>query len=133
MRPAPSKDLTSLEHAVLDKLLAGDHRVLEGFRGQLRRTLVKSREFSGKGFFTELVQPSSEPAVAMPARVRFGDVIAELEGSNLGAGFVLFIDGGRMTMLEGYVFDGAWPWGEPRIRELRYEREPRDLTKLVEQ
>ena len=39
----------------------------------------------------------------------FGDVVAEIEGMPDGAGFELFIEHRRLSMLEGYGYDDPWP------------------------
>jgi hypothetical protein len=62
--------------------------------------------------------------------VRFGDVVAEVEGVENGAGFLLFIEDGRMTMLEGYMFGEPWP-EHARVLGVKYSSEPRDSSKLV--
>ena len=48
-----------------------------------------------------------------------------------GAGFVLFIRGGRLSMLEGYTYDEPWP-DQVRGFSLRYSDPERkaELAKL---
>ena len=101
-------DLEPLEAAVLDKLLSGEQPVLIALRAQLAGATVKSREFTGVGFFTEFaLAPEAVPA---PVRtLRFGDVQATVSGLNHGAGFVIFVDQGLLTMLEGYSYGEPWP------------------------
>jgi len=101
-------ELTTLERAVLEKLLHGDHPVLVALRTQLQTSEVASREFTGVGFYTNLrVHPN---AVAAPVQaLAFGDVVATIHGLQHGAGFVLFIKGGRLAYLEGYTYDERWP------------------------
>jgi hypothetical protein len=103
-----STDLEPLEAAVLDKLLAGNHPVLAALRGQLEGLRVKQREHTGAGFYTEFsVATTAAPAPA--AQLRFGDVQAAIRGLEHGAGFLLYVDGGVLTMLEGYSFEEPWP------------------------
>jgi hypothetical protein len=101
-------DLEPLEVAVLDKLLSGAHPVLTMLRAQLVGAAVKSRELTGVGFFTEFaLAPDAVPA---PVRtLRFGDVQATVTGLNHGAGFLIFVDGGLLKMLEGYAYGEPWP------------------------
>lgn len=68
----------------------------------------------------------------MSRGIRFGDVLADLDGLEHGAGFVLFIDNGLIGMLEGYSNTGeAWP-DTPCNFELRYWTRPRDLTPFLD-
>jgi len=123
--------LTELERAVLEMLLAGDHPILECLRKQLSLVQVTRREWTGVGFFTDLVIPeSAEPAKMLPGRATIGDVLAEIAGLDHGAGFVLFIEDGKLDFLEGYSYEE--PWSEARSEySLRY-RAPnvRDLNSL---
>ena len=96
-------DLTELERAILAKLLAGEHALLE----QLRRQLVSRRELTGHGFYTHL--DVGETLVAAKVKVSFGDVVAEIEGMPDGAGFELYVENGRLSVLEGYGYDDPWP------------------------
>lgn len=102
--------LEPLEAAVLEKLLAGDHPVLAALRVQLSGATVKGRTHTGVGFFTGLALARH----AMPAPVgtlRFGDVEATIDGLQHGAGFVLLVDDGRLTTLEGFSYGEPWPAG----------------------
>jgi hypothetical protein len=123
--------LNEIEGAVLDMLLAGEIPTLHVLRAQRERLFVTKREFSGVGFFTEFGHPPDVVRLQTPKRVRFGDVLADLEGLEHGAGFVLFIDDGLITMLEGYSTANE-PWPESLARcVLRYWPPERDLGPLV--
>ena len=100
-------ELTELERAVLERLLAGDHPLLEQLREQFPVCRVSRRDQTGVGFYTYL--DVGEAPAANDAKARFGDVLAEIEGMTHGAGFVLYIEHGRLSMLEGYGYDDPWP------------------------
>ncbi len=117
--------LNDFEQAVLEKLLAGDHAVLAGLRTQAARARLASRENTGVGFHCSFEVPPDVPLVT-PADFELGDVDATIEGLDHGAGFLLFVRGGRMTMLEGYSYEEPWP-REVRNVKLSYQREPREL------
>jgi len=105
-----SNDLEPLEAAVLDKLLAGSHPVLNALRRQLAGLTVKRRERTGAGFFTEFsVADNSAPAFTSSPKLRFGDVQATIGGLQHGAGFLLYVDAGLLRMLEGYSYEEPWP------------------------
>lgn len=121
-------ELDELERAVLEKLLAGDLPVLVKLRQQLNAAQVDNREKSGHGFFTTLTVDRSV-AEPVPVSNRFGDVVAEIQGLEQGAGFVLMIEDGYLHMLEGYAYDEAWPEEIGKF-SLSYAKEPRDLSPL---
>ena len=85
----------------------------------------------GKGFFTEL-EVSSDAPVAPTTKdsIRFGDVVAEVVGLEAGVGFLLYVDRGRMTALEGYTFEEAWP-ERIEVHSMGYAKEPCDFSSLV--
>jgi hypothetical protein len=100
-------DLTELEQAVLTKLLMGDHPLLRQLRDQLDGCRVSLRELTGVGFYTYL--DVGDMPVLKDINVRFGDVAAEIQGMAHGAGFVLYVKHGKLSLLEGYTFDDPWP------------------------
>jgi hypothetical protein len=101
--------MNSLELAVLDKMLAGDHPILEGLRRSLLRVVVRSRKLTGVGFFTDLELPDGT-SFPWPGTSRFivNDVNGQIGGSEHGAGFVAFIDKDSFC-LEGFTYDEPWP------------------------
>jgi hypothetical protein len=53
--------------------------------------------------------------------MHIGDVGAEFPALKHGAGFVLFVRGGVITMLEGYTYDEAWPERTDEFRLFRHQ------------
>lgn len=123
------EDLSRLERAVLEKLLLGDQEALELLRRQLATAQVVHREMTGAGFLTRLVVSQSLPAADIPSKVYLGDVVAEVEGLRYGLGFILFIEHGRLALLEGYTHQENWPASLGRWR-LKYDPPVRDLSAL---
>ena len=73
--------LNTLETAVLELLLRGDHPVLAALRDQLIHCYVLNRELTGAGFSTRLTVDPSVPAAPLSQKlVRLGDVEADVEG-----------------------------------------------------
>jgi len=101
--------LTTLEKAVLEKLLERRGEPFDTLRRQVSCASVSKREFSGVGFFTEFALPASAQVARDVPDMTIGDVGAEIPTLEHGAGFVLFIRGGVVTMLEGYTYDESWP------------------------
>jgi hypothetical protein len=122
--------LNPLEQAVLDKLFAGDHPSFPVFRAQIERIHVLERTFSGVSFFSDLIVPEDVPGARLKKDAAwFGDVVADFEGLQHGATFVVRIADGRLEMLEGSTIDEPWP-PEGTPFSLRYEPFPRDLSAL---
>lgn len=119
------KGLNRFEHAVLDKLLAGDHAALVTLRAQAQVGHLVSREYTGAGFFLVFDVPTTAPILAAPD-FHFGDVTASVDGLENGAGFVIFVRGGRLDSLEGYTYEEPWPQQIHRFT-LDYIGEPRQL------
>jgi hypothetical protein len=104
---APSLGLTALETDVLEALIQAhpDHRDL--LYDQLGRATVASRRRTGLGFFLNFTVEAE--ALFEPRNFELNDVYGDLTGLEHGAGFMLFIRGGRIAFLEGHSFDEAWP------------------------
>lgn len=87
--------------------LDGDDSVLSALRDQVSQVAVEQREFTGVGFFTQL--KVSEIATSLRGSARISDVSAELPGLRQGAGFVIFVDDGKLSSIEGFAYDEPWP------------------------
>jgi hypothetical protein len=123
--------LNSLESAVLNKLLEGNHPALATLRDQLRVAMVRSRRLTGAGFFTEIeLPPETTPARISPGSFQFGDVEASIPGLQHGAGFLVYIRNGMLQMLEGYSYEEPWPQ-RTDIFELRYSEPERESLTTV--
>jgi hypothetical protein len=68
---------------------------------------VIRREQTSAGFFAYF--DVGDAHAANDITTRFGDVLAEVEGMPNGAGFILYVERGRLDMLEGYGYDDPWP------------------------
>jgi hypothetical protein len=101
--------LTPLEKSVLEMLLDKPGGSFDTLRRQLSYATVSKREFSGVGFFTKFALPKDAQIKRDVPDMTLGDIGAELPGVEHGAGFVLFIRGGVVTMLESYTYDEKWP------------------------
>lgn len=101
--------LTPLERDAIAGFVSGGDRRLDALRPQLAECRIKSREFTGVGFFTQIVVPQRLAVVGLGRHV-FSGINAEIEGLEHGAAFVLFVEDGMLDMLEGVVNgDGPWP------------------------
>jgi hypothetical protein len=111
-----SVELTPLERAVIQALLSRDDPGYAELREQYASCRVTSREMTGVGFYTALeVDASTPPAptsVGNPLGQGRGfpdDVYADLDGLEHGAGFILWLEDGRLETLEGFTYAEPWP------------------------
>jgi hypothetical protein len=104
-----SEQLTDLERAVFDKLLAGENSELKILREQFSKATVSTRELTENGFFTTLKIPAVAVCLQRKGRVTITDVSADLPQLKHGVGFVMFIDDGKISCLEGFCYDESWP------------------------
>ena len=105
-----ASELTALEREVIATILRPNHPVFDALRAQFATCRVKDRELTGVGFFTRLlVSLEAARAPVTGPRLTFGGVAADLEGVRHGAGFVLFVEDGRLDFLEGFTYDEPWP------------------------
>src|SRR5580693_5685487 len=110
MRAKNMLPLNSLEKAVLNELLAGEHSVLVTLREQLKVLSVLERTMTGSGFFTRFFLPLPVPSLPLRfEKLRFGDVKAKMPELEYGAGFLLFLEKGYLDMLEGFSYEEPWP------------------------
>lgn len=99
--------LSALETDVLDTLIKAHSDYSALIQDQLARATVASRRRTGLGFFLNF---SVEPGELFePRDFELNDVYGDLTGLEHGAGFILFIRGGRLAFLEGHSFEEAWP------------------------
>jgi len=129
---AKTSGLIALEQEVLTKLLRGDDLVLRTLLAQYSQCVVTNRELTGCGFFTNFSVISDEFRIRGKQDFSFGDVKAEIDGLEYGAGFVLFVQKGKLKMLEGFSYEEPWPIviGDFRVEYLGGK--DRDLSAVQE-
>ena len=76
---------------------------------QYRCAKIVSREFTGFGFFTKFEVANKNLQIPARSNSHLGRVQAKIEGLEYGAGFVLFVKDGFISLLEGYCY-GNEPW-----------------------
>ena len=99
--------IRALVERLLPLLVAGDHPASQVLRDQLRSAKVGTIELSGTGFFADIEVAADAPRV-VPPDFAGGNAKIQLDGLPVEAGCVLFVRGGRLSMLEGYTYDGEW-------------------------
>jgi len=99
----------SLEKSVVEKLLADTS--VKPTRASVRwnAVSVKSRSMTGAGFLTEF-EPSPElKAFADEVSLRWGKVGARLNVARTESGYLVYVDGGLISAVEGYTYGEEWP------------------------
>ncbi|MGH6836100.1 MAG: hypothetical protein ACREC9_11230 [Methylocella sp.] len=101
--------LSPLEQAVLEHLLSGETERYRILQKQICAVRVTERKLTGVGFFTRFSTPDDVPKLSHEATFQFGDVAADINGLKHGAGFLLFVEDGRIETLEGNTYGEPWP------------------------
>jgi len=102
-------ELTPFEREAIATIVAGDHPVFLGLRNQLAGCQVARREFTGVGFFSTLTVASDIASVPVRRRLHLGHVDVTMDGVGNGVGLVLFVEDGRLDLLEGFTYGEPWP------------------------
>ena len=111
----------------MDAALLGDHPVLEALRQQVEACGVPEREWTGAGFFTSLDTSHWSPKLLGSARI--SGVFTEITGLAHGAGFVLLVENGLVSILEGFSYEEDWP-ETVRSFEVHERSDEPDLSNL---
>jgi hypothetical protein len=106
------------EREVMEMIAKENPKFEAKIMAQYEKARVIKREFTGHGFFTDFDITDPADSLGCGYKVQLGDLTAEFPGVKFGAGFVLFIENGFISMLEGCVY-GNDPWPE-RITEYKF-------------
>ena len=93
---------TELELAALHSIFSETPELASGLERQLAGATVIERENSGAGFFTRIAVADEAPSLSSP-KVLGHETHARVAGLEHGLGFVLFMEHGRLHLLEGYA------------------------------
>ena len=98
------------EKKLMEMLLDGDDLVLEELRNQYHNSIIESRKFTGAGFFTHFKVKKGIPPVAEGKSFQIRDIRVTADSVTGAFGFILFINEGYLSMLEGYTLSTeVWP------------------------
>lgn len=101
-------DVLAIEREVMPRLLDGDSLFLETLRLQYARAKVESIELSGVGFFVNYRVPSELPKTSPPSFAG-GNAALAISGLEYGAGCVVFVRDGYLSMFEVFIYEDVWP------------------------
>jgi hypothetical protein len=119
LNPGMEASYVELETRAIEMLLSGDNATLEELRFQWRSSTVKSRQFTGVGFFTDFEVPPDIPRASL-ANFEIGDLDAWISGIQIG--LLLFVRKGAISTFETYTYQEPWP-DSPVIERLAYRSE----------
>lgn len=97
--------LSDLERDAIAQILAEEPEYRVMLEHQSQSVVVEKRENTGGGFFTTLSVPEATTAAGVPSPLGF-NVCATIDGMAHGLGFLLFLEDGRLSLLEGYSVGG---------------------------
>ena len=93
-----------LEEAAIRAIISAQP-ASEALKAQFDQATVTSRENTGAGFYTDIFVPPTAPSVTSGSPI--GNVDGTVEGLEYGMGFILFMEDGRMSCLEGFSYEEA--------------------------
>ncbi len=117
--------LTPLEQEIASRLIVGDSPSAAALRRQLAACSVTRRYGNAAGCYTDISVPTDiPPANVGEAPLRLSGVTVLTSTLESGAGFVLLIEGGYLSQLEGFTFGEPWPASFERVSiEAAYDAE----------
>lgn len=120
-----------LINEVMPLLLAGNGKIAKKLQQQFNSASYSIAENTNAGFYVQFNIGNSVLKLDSDVTFNFGDVIGNTAAGN-PFGFVLFIEHGRIKMLEGYSYAADFP-SEVEPVELKYDQiEPHDIEKAFE-
>ncbi len=101
--------LKSIEIAIINCLLSDKDVGLIKNSVDFDQIKVVSRDFTGPGFLTELRSNQKLKLFSDGVSKRWGKVGARLNSPGIETGYLLYIDNGYLTSIEGYTYGENWP------------------------
>jgi len=92
---------------LLPQLIEGAHPALAALREQYRVARTSEVKLTGVGFFVLFEVPPGAP-LTDPANFTGGSAEIVLTGTEHGAGCLVFVRDGRLSMFEGFTYDDPW-------------------------
>jgi hypothetical protein len=97
-------DFTTLERAILSAICEKHLEDRAALETQLSTATLRSRENTGAGFYTYFSVQRDSTAAIGGKRLRDGPV-ARIDGLKHGMGFILWLEEGYASCLEGYSYE----------------------------
>jgi len=105
----------NLEKAVVEMLL--NDRALLDKKKSVRwdAVAVKRRSMTGAGFLTEFEHSPELCVFGETVSLRWGKAGARLNDARIETGYLVYVDDGVITRVEGYTYGDEWPTSIDRI------------------
>lgn len=113
---------TELEKLVIGRMLADSE--LQPVKQTVNFDAVEAvdRELTGAGFLTEFGRSEEMKLFDTGVSLRWGKVGARLNSSKVETGYLVYVDDGYVTTIEGYTYGEEWP---DKVEEIElYELKP---------
>ena len=120
---------TELVERVVERLLDGDNQCLDTLRTQYAAA-EWSIDVTESGLFVEFELPAGVDTISERQNFHFGDVEAVVDELTYGIGFVLYVEEGRLSRLEGDTYEESLPDQVSNLT-IHYTDTPRDLDELL--
>jgi len=101
--------INELEMAVMERFLADPALALRATSGDYSGVLVASRDLTGAGFLTTFEKCSELRMFEEHVSMRWGKVGARLTPSKIETGYLVYVDDGYLSAIEGYTYGEEWP------------------------
>ena len=101
--------MTELEKTIIKKILADPE--LKPVRSSVNFNSVKvnNRNMSASGFLSEFEQSEELKLFDTSVSLRWGKIGAKLNASHLDTGYLVYVDNGYVTAVEGFTYGNIWP------------------------
>lgn len=101
--------VSNIEKAVIERFLA-DPAMRPNRRSiNFESVNVRSREFTGAGFITDFQRSDELSLFDESISLRWGKIGARLNASRTDTGYLVYIDKGYLSAIEGYTYGEDWP------------------------
>jgi hypothetical protein len=101
--------ITELEKIVIERMLVDRTLKPVKLAVDFDRVSIRDREFTGAGFLTEFERSEELKLFDDKTSLRWGKVGARLNASELETGYLIYVDDGFLTTIEGYTYGEEWP------------------------
>ena len=102
--------LNELEREVLARFLADQELRFSEKKIDVDAVNVTDRSFTGIGFMTDVQKDENVRILDEARSVRWCKVAARLNDEQIETGYVVYVDGGYLSGLEGFTYGGQeWP------------------------
>ncbi len=101
--------MTKLEKTIIESMIGDSELTLANPKIHLHKMIVTNREFTGAGFFTEIQRSPDTRLFDEGLSMHWGRVGARLNADAIKTGYLVYVEDGYVTLIEGYTYGDEWP------------------------